>query len=43
LQHVLDDRISALAVLYDLVEISPQRVSQFSDFSARLLVSLHSA
>ena len=37
-QHVLDDGICAFAVLHDLVEIAPQRVRQFVDFGARLLI-----
>ena len=37
-QHVLDDGIGTLAVLHDLVEIAAQRVRQFGDFCARLVV-----
>src|SRR5262245_8515563 len=37
-QHVLDDGIGTLAVLHDLVEIAPQRIRQFGDLGARLLV-----
>ena len=37
-QHVLDDRIGALAVLHDLVEIAPQRVGQFVNLGARFIV-----
>ena len=33
-QHVLDDRIGALAVLYDLVEIALQRVGDLADLGA---------
>jgi hypothetical protein len=28
-QHVLDDRVGAFAVLYDLIEIATQRIGQF--------------
>ena len=37
-QHVLDDRIGTLAVLYDLVEIAPQRVGQLFNLAARFMV-----
>ena len=37
-QHVLDDGIGTLAVLHDLVEIASQRICQFVNFGARLLV-----
>ena len=30
-QHVLDDGIGAPAVLYDLVEVAPQRLGQIGD------------
>jgi len=33
-QHVLDDGVGTLAVLYNLVEISPQGVRQFGDLNA---------
>ena len=39
-QHVLDDGVGALAVLYDLVEIALQRIRHFVDFRARLPSSL---
>ena len=37
-QHVLDDRIGALAVLHDLVEIAAQHSGQLVDLPARLVV-----
>ena len=37
-QHVLDDRVGALAVLHDLVEIAVQRVGDLGDLRARLVV-----
>jgi hypothetical protein len=36
-QHVLDNRIGALAVLHDLVEVAPQGIRKFGDCSARLM------
>ena len=40
-QHVLDDRIGALAVLHDLVEIAPQHIRDLVYFCAPLIVDLH--
>ena len=37
-QHVFDDRIGALAVLYDLVEIATQRIGQLVNLGAHLMV-----
>src|SRR5262249_28362005 len=37
-QHVLDNRVCALAMLYYLLEVSPQRVRKFADFGPRLMV-----
>src|SRR4029077_11490243 len=42
-QHVLDNRVCAFAVLYDLFEIVSQSVRQFSDFTVRLIIASHSA
>ena len=42
-QHVLDDRVGALAVLHDLFEIALQRVRDLADFPARLIVEVHAA
>ena len=36
-QHVLDDRIRALAMLHDFIEIATQRIGQLVDCGARLL------
>jgi hypothetical protein len=37
-QHVPHDGIGTLAVLNDFVEVAPQDVRQFIDFSARFVV-----
>ena len=37
-QHVLDDSISALAVLHNLVEIAPQSLRQFVDLGTWLVI-----
>ena len=37
-QHVLDDRVGALAVLHDLVEIAVQHVHNLVNLSTRLAV-----
>jgi hypothetical protein len=42
-QHVLDDRVGALAVLYDLVEIALQHVRDLADLRAQLAVELRAA
>jgi hypothetical protein len=39
-QHVLDDGVCALTVLYDLVEIVAQRVRQFGYLTARFVVEI---
>ena len=40
-QHVLDDRVGALAVLHDLVEIALQRIGNLADLGAQLVVEVH--
>ena len=40
-QHVLDDGVGALAVLYDLLEVVAQGVREFGYFSAGLVVRLY--
>ena len=42
-QHVLDDRVGALAVLHDLVEIVAQGVRQFGYFGERISIGFHFA
>jgi 5'-deoxynucleotidase YfbR-like HD superfamily hydrolase len=42
-QHVLDDRVCALAVLHDLVEIALQHVRDLADLRAQLAVELRAA
>jgi hypothetical protein len=42
-QHVLDDRVGALAVLYDLVEIALQHIRDLVDFCAPLVVEVHAS
>jgi hypothetical protein len=42
-QHVLDNGVSALAVLHDFVEVVAQRIRQFGYFRARPIVGLYSA
>ena len=42
-QHVLDDRIGALAVLHDLVEIALQHIRDLTDFGAHLVVKMNAA
>src|SRR5262249_1485056 len=37
-QHALDDGIRPLAVLHDLVEVAPECIRQFLDFSACFVV-----
>ena len=37
-QHVLDDCVGALAVLYDLVKIAPQRVRQLGNLTTYLII-----
>ena len=37
-QHVLDDGIGTLAVLYDFFEIASQSLRQFVDLGARIVV-----
>jgi hypothetical protein len=37
-QHVLDDRVRALAVLHDFIEIATQRIGQLVDRGARFMV-----
>ena len=39
-QHVLDDRVGALAVLHDLVEIALQRIGDLADLCAQLAVEV---
>jgi hypothetical protein len=40
-QHVLDDGVGTSAMLHDLAEIVAQRIRQFGDFAACLVVGLH--
>ena len=42
-QHVLDDRVGALAVLHDLVEIALQRIGDLADLCAQLAVEVDAA
>ena len=42
-QHVLDDRIGALAVLHDLVEIALQHIRDLGDLCAQLAVKVRAA
>ncbi len=42
-QHVLDNRVGALAVLNDFVEIALQRIGNLADFCALLAVEAHAA
>ena len=42
-QHVLDDCVGALAVLYDLVEIALQGIGDLADLCAQLVVEVHAA
>ena len=42
-QHVLDDRIRALAVLHDLVEIALQHIRNSSDLRAQLAVEVRAS
>ena len=39
-QHVLDNRVCALAVLDNLVEIVEQSIGQFGNFGAGLIIAL---
>ena len=39
-QHVLDDRVGALAVLHHLVEIALQHIGDLADLGAQLVVEL---
>ena len=41
-QHVLDDRVGALAVLHDLVEIALQHIRNLADLRAQLVVEIGS-
>ena len=42
-QHVLDDRVGALAVLHDLVEIALQHIGDLVDLGAQLVVEMYAA
>ena len=42
-QHVLDDRVGALAVLYNFVEIALQRIGDLVDLGALLAVEVGAA
>jgi hypothetical protein len=43
-QHILDDCIRALAMLYDLAKIAPQRVRQLGNLTTYLIIErLHAA
>ena len=42
-QHIPDDRVGALAVLHDLVEIALQRIGDLADLCAQLAVEMNSA
>ena len=39
-QHVLDDRVGALAVLHDLFEIALQHIGDLGDFRTQLAIKL---
>ena len=39
-QHVLDDRVGALAVLHDFVEITLQHIRKLADLGAQLAVEV---
>jgi hypothetical protein len=39
-QHILDDRVSALAVLHDLIEVTPERVRKVGNFNSRYSVQV---
>jgi hypothetical protein len=39
-QHVLDDRVGALAVLHDLIEVALQCIGDFADLCAKLVVEM---
>ena len=39
-QHVLDDRVGALAVLHDLVEIALQHIGNLADLCSQLVVEI---
>jgi hypothetical protein len=40
-QHVLDDRVRALAVLHDLVEVALQSIRNLADLGTQLAVEVH--
>jgi hypothetical protein len=42
-QHVLDDRVGAFAVLYDLIQIATQRIGQLVNLCARSMVDRYTA
>ena len=42
-QHVLDDRVGALAVLYDLVEIALQHIRNLADLRTQLAVEVRAS
>ena len=42
-QHVLDDRVGALAMLHDLVEVALQGVGDLADLCAQLVLEAYAA